>query len=92
MSLYNPESIESKWQEYWMNNRSFVAEQDSDKPKYYVLCMFPYPSGSGLHVGHPLSYTSGRYYRTLQKNEGIQCIEPDGLGCFWFTCRTSSCT
>ena len=43
MSLYNPESIESKWQEYWMNNRSFVAEQESDKPKYYVLCMFPVP-------------------------------------------------
>ena len=56
MSQYDHKSIESKWQTYWEENSTFRTEENSDRPKYYVLDMFPYPSGQGLHVGHPLGY------------------------------------
>ena len=56
MSQYDHKTIESKWQLYWEENKTFRTEENSDRPKYYVLDMFPYPSGQGLHVGHPLGY------------------------------------
>ena len=55
---YDPSAIEKKWQEYWVKNNTFAASDDRSKPKFYALVEFPYPSGQGLHVGHPRSYTA----------------------------------
>ena len=60
---YFHEKIEAKWQQYWAKNQTFAATNNSDKPKYYVLDMFPYPSGAGLHVGHPLGYIASDIYK-----------------------------
>ena len=62
---YHFNEIEKRWQDYWRDHQTFKAENNSDKPKYYVLDMFPYPSGAGLHVGHPLGYIASDIYASV---------------------------
>ena len=79
---YDPKTIEQKWQDKWMKTNCFAADQQSDKPKYYVLCMFPYPSGSGLHVGHPLSYTAVDIVARYKRMTGHNVLNPMGWDAF----------
>ena len=64
---YNFSEIERKWQKYWEENRTFQVSEDTAKPKFYVLDMFPYPSGAGLHVGHPLGYIASDIYSRYKR-------------------------
>lgn len=79
---YNFQKIEKKWQEYWAKNESFKAEENSDKPKYYVLDMFPYPSGAGLHVGHPLGYIASDIVSRYKRHKGFNVLHPMGYDSF----------
>ena len=79
---YNPNEIEAKWQKYWLENETFKAENNSDKPKYYVLDMFPYPSGAGLHVGHPLGYIASDVYSRYKRHQGFNVLHPMGYDSF----------
>ncbi|WP_114753642.1 leucine--tRNA ligase [Flavobacterium glaciei] len=79
---YNPNEIEAKWQKYWLENQTFKAENNSDKPKYYVLDMFPYPSGAGLHVGHPLGYIASDVYSRYKRHQGFNVLHPMGYDSF----------
>ena len=76
---YNFRDIEKKWQQKWVENKTYKVVEDKNKQKFYVLNMFPYPSGAGLHVGHPLGYYSQRYLCSLQTIERFQRPEPYGL-------------
>lgn len=79
---YNPNEIEAKWQKYWEENQTFKASNHSDKPKYYVLDMFPYPSGAGLHVGHPLGYIASDIYARYKRHQGFNVLHPQGYDSF----------
>lgn len=79
---YHPNEIEAKWQKYWSDNNTFKAENQSSKPKYYVLDMFPYPSGAGLHVGHPLGYIASDIYARYKRHQGFNVLHPQGYDSF----------
>lgn len=79
---YNPQEIEARWQKYWAENKTFAASNHSDKPKYYVLDMFPYPSGAGLHVGHPLGYIASDIYARYKRHRGFNVLHPQGYDSF----------
>ena len=64
---YNFKAIEKKWQRYWVEHNTYKVTEDTGKPKYYVLNMFPYPSGAGLHVGHPLGYIASDIYARAKR-------------------------
>ena len=79
---YNFNEIEAKWQKYWAENQTFKAENDSNKEKFYVLDMFPYPSGAGLHVGHPLGYIASDIYARYKRHKGFNVLHPQGYDSF----------
>ncbi len=82
MSQYDHKTIESKWQLYWEENKTFRTEENSDSPKYYVLDMFPYPSGQGLHVGHPLGYIATDIVARFKRMNGFNVLHPMGWDAF----------
>ena len=79
---YNFKSIEQKWQSYWKENAIYRVETDKSKPKFYVLDMFPYPSGAGLHVGHPLGYIASDIYSRYKRLQGFNVLHPMGYDAY----------
>ncbi len=79
---YFHEQIEAKWQKYWAQHQTFAASNHSEKPKYYVLDMFPYPSGAGLHVGHPLGYIASDIVARFKRHKGFNVLHPQGYDSF----------
>ena len=83
--MYNHKVVEKKWQDYWAKHDTFKTGTDPDKKNYYALDMFPFPSGKGLHVGHPEGYTATDIVSRMKRAQGYNVLSPNGLGCIWFT-------
>jgi len=80
--FYDHQQIEKKWQKYWEDNQTYKTSDKTDKPKFYVLDMFPYPSGAGLHVGHPLGYIASDIYSRYKRHQGFNVLHPVGYDSF----------
>ena len=79
---YPFQDIEKKWQAIWASQQTYKVDQPSDKPKFYVLDMFPYPSGAGLHVGHPLGYIASDIVTRYKRHKGFNVLHPQGYDSF----------
>ena len=79
---YNFREIEKKWQKRWVENKTYQVTEDETKQKYYVLNMFPYPSGAGLHVGHPLGYIASDIYARYKRLQGFNVLNPMGYDAY----------
>ena len=79
---YNFKEIEKRWQKFWVDNNTYKVTEDSDKPKFYVLDMFPYPSGAGLHVGHPLGYIASDIFSRYKRLQGYNVLHPMGYDAY----------
>jgi len=85
---YNTAEIESRWKKYWAENETYKVSDDKSKPKYYVLDMFPYPSGAGLHVGHPLGYIATDIFSRYKRQSGYNVLHPMGFDAFGLPAET----